>query len=95
MGGVLYVVVARPGINQWGATDQEHHATWPGDQLVTRPSYVWTNAFTIQAPPSSGAAATRSWPGFRERSKFVMQRKMMLGIEQRAEEGPRCPYRAR
>jgi hypothetical protein len=25
--GVLYVVVARPRINQWGATDQEHQAT--------------------------------------------------------------------
>ena len=34
-------MVTRPRINQWGATDQEHHATWPGDQLVTRPSYSW------------------------------------------------------
>ena len=31
---VLYVLVARPRINHWGATDQEHQATWPGDQLV-------------------------------------------------------------
>jgi hypothetical protein len=54
--GVLYFVVARPRINQWGATDEEHQATWPGDQLVDRPSYVWTNAITIQAP------AARIWP---------------------------------
>jgi hypothetical protein len=31
--GVLHVVVVRPRINQWGASDQEHHAAWPGDQL--------------------------------------------------------------
>jgi hypothetical protein len=54
--GVFYVVVARPRINQWGATDQEHQATWPGDHLITRPSFVWTNAITIQAP------AAQIWP---------------------------------
>jgi len=54
--GLLYGVVARPRINQWGATDQEHHATWPGDQLVARPGFVWTNAITIHAP------AAQVWP---------------------------------
>jgi hypothetical protein len=54
--GVLYVVVARPRITQWGATDQEHQATWPGDQLVARPGFVWTNAITIHAP------AAQVWP---------------------------------
>ena len=54
--GVLYVVVARPLINQWGATDQEHQATWPGDHLVGQPGYVWTSAITIQAP------AAQVWP---------------------------------
>jgi hypothetical protein len=53
---VLYVLVARPRINHWGATDQEHQATWPGDQLVAQPSFVWTNAITIQAP------AAQVWP---------------------------------
>ena len=53
---VLYLIVARPRINQWGATDQEHQATWPGDQLVAQPSFVWTNAITIQAP------AAQVWP---------------------------------
>ncbi|HZA83287.1 MAG TPA: SRPBCC family protein [Actinomycetes bacterium] len=48
--------MARPRISQWGATDQEHQAIWPGDHLVDRPSYVWTNAITIQAP------AARVWP---------------------------------
>jgi hypothetical protein len=54
--GVLYVVVARPRINQWGATDQEHQATWPGDHLVDRPGFVWTNVVTIEAP------AAQVWP---------------------------------
>jgi hypothetical protein len=56
LAGVLYVVVIGPRINQWGATDQEHQATWPGDQLVAQPSFVWTNAITIQAP------AAQVWP---------------------------------
>lgn len=54
--GALYVVVARPRINQWGATKQEHQATWPGDQLVAQPSFVWTNAITIHA------SAAQVWP---------------------------------
>ena len=63
---VLYVVVARPRINQWGATDQEHQATWPGDQLVAQPSFVWTNAITIQAPGRAGLAlAGAAWAGTR------------------------------
>jgi hypothetical protein len=52
----IHVVVVRPRINQWGATDQEHRSTWPGDQLVDRPSFVWTNAITIKAP------AAQVWP---------------------------------
>jgi hypothetical protein len=48
--------VTRPRINQWGATDREHQATWPGDHLVAQPSFVWTNAVTIQAP------AAHIWP---------------------------------
>ena len=39
-----------------GATDREHQATWPGDQLVARPSFVWTNAIIIHAP------AAQVWP---------------------------------
>jgi hypothetical protein len=54
--GARAVAVARPLINQWGATDQEHQATWPGDQLVARPSVIWTIAITIYAP------AAHVWP---------------------------------
>ena len=55
-GGVLYGVVARPRINQWGTTDQEPRATWPGARLLARPDYVWTNAVTIERP------AEQVWP---------------------------------
>jgi hypothetical protein len=54
--GTLYVVVVRPLINQWGATDEEHRSTWPGDELVDQPGFVWTNAITIRAP------ASQIWP---------------------------------
>ena len=47
---VLYGVAVRPRINQAGATDSEHRATWPGDSLVDHPRYVWTNAITINRP---------------------------------------------
>src|ERR671912_1847526 len=56
LAAALLVGVARPRINQWGATDQEHQATWPGDHLVAQPSFVWTNAVTVQAP------AAGIWP---------------------------------
>jgi hypothetical protein len=54
--GTIYVVVVRPRINQWGASDQEHLSTWLGDELVAQPSFVWTNAITIKAP------AGKIWP---------------------------------
>jgi hypothetical protein len=47
--GAIYVVV-RPRINHGGASDQEHVSTCPGEELVARPSFVWTNAITIKAP---------------------------------------------
>jgi hypothetical protein len=37
--GTIHVVV-RPRINQWGASDQEHLSTWPGDEFVAEPSFV-------------------------------------------------------
>jgi hypothetical protein len=54
----IYVVVVRPRINQWGATNEEHRSTCPGDELVDQPSFVWTNAITIEAP------AAQVWPWF-------------------------------
>ncbi|MDF2742285.1 MAG: hypothetical protein K0S88_3655, partial [Actinomycetia bacterium] len=98
--GLLYGVVARPRINQWGATDQEHRATWPGDRLLARPDYVWTNAVIIERlveqvwPWLVQLGQTRLLIRSRGSSRmgriqgpiqFVMQRKAMVGIKQRAE----------
>lgn len=45
-----------PRIRRWGATSAEHAAQWPGDELASRPGYVWTNAVTIDRP------AHEVWP---------------------------------
>jgi hypothetical protein len=37
---------------RWGATDEEAHASLPGDYLIPSPNVVTTHAITIQAPPS-------------------------------------------
>jgi hypothetical protein len=54
-GGFLATTV-QPRINRWGATDDEHRATWPGDEFVRSPGLVWTNAITIERP------ADEVWP---------------------------------
>lgn len=38
---------------RWGATREETRRTLPGDELVPRPSWSYTHAITIAAPPSS------------------------------------------
>jgi hypothetical protein len=49
----LYVVVLRPRMSRWGATDEEVSKTLPGDEIDNpmgdRP--VSTRAITIEAPP--------------------------------------------
>jgi hypothetical protein len=36
---------------RWGATDDEVHASMPGDEIVPNPSFNATRAITIDAPP--------------------------------------------
>jgi len=38
-------------IPTWGATSEEIVRSLPGDNLVTKPTLLWTNAITINAPP--------------------------------------------
>jgi hypothetical protein len=54
--GAGYLLLAQPRVDRWGATDAEHHETWPGDELLPRPGFVWTNAVTIERP------AEAVWP---------------------------------
>ena len=57
-GAVLagYVILVRPRILRWGASDEEAAELLPGDEVVERPRYQTTHAVTIQAPPS------KVWP---------------------------------
>lgn len=52
----LFAALARPQISRWGTTHAEREACWPGDELVPRPGFVWTNAITIERP------AAEVWP---------------------------------
>jgi hypothetical protein len=52
---VLAAAVA-PRIRTCGTTSEELTRHWPGDQLVPNPSFVWTNALTIDRP------AAEVWP---------------------------------
>jgi len=44
------VVPLRRAITRWGATEAELRAAWPGDGLVDRPKFIWTNAVTVNGP---------------------------------------------
>ena len=48
--GALYVLVVRPRLARWGATDAEATRRFPGDGVVPGRAYVATRAITIDAP---------------------------------------------
>lgn len=52
----VHVAWVLPRIRAWGATVQELGRTWPGDELVPEPGFVWTNAITVDRP------AAEVWP---------------------------------
>lgn len=52
-GAVAYGKLLRPRFKVWGATDEEHAATYPGDDLVPGARDRSTFAITIDAPPSA------------------------------------------
>lgn len=49
--GALYVLVVRPRLARWGATDEEATRRLPGDAVVPGRAYVATRAITVDAPP--------------------------------------------
>ena len=51
-----YLLAGRPWQLRWGATDEEHHATLAGDDLIPNPDLVATRAITVPA------AADQVWP---------------------------------
>lgn len=48
---VLSVILLRPLMDRWGATEAEVAATFPGDELVQNPARFINRAITIQASP--------------------------------------------
>ncbi|HSF40005.1 MAG TPA: hypothetical protein VLT87_09450 [Thermoanaerobaculia bacterium] len=47
---VTFGLALRPLFLNWGATDEEVHRFWPGDELSPRPASEATRAITIHAP---------------------------------------------
>jgi hypothetical protein len=48
---VLALVALMPWMDRWGATDSEIAASFPGDELVPSPRYVYNRAVTVKASP--------------------------------------------
>ncbi|MFP3712634.1 hypothetical protein [Puerhibacterium sp. TATVAM-FAB25] len=53
---VFFVAYVVPRLRSWGTTPSERSRRWPGDDLVPRPGFVWTNAITVHRP------ADQVWP---------------------------------
>ena len=49
----IYAIVVRPRLLSWGATDEEVHESFPGEDLIPNGQRGGTMAVTINAPPSS------------------------------------------
>lgn len=56
MGHIMGSPVLRRHRRAWGTTPEELAATWPGDELIARPTWTVTHALTVNAP------AEEVWP---------------------------------
>lgn len=52
----VYELLISPWQQSWGATQDELHRRWPGDDVVANPIYEATHAVTVNAP------ASQIWP---------------------------------
>jgi hypothetical protein len=48
---VMVVVALIPWMDRWGATSDEINASYPGDELVLSPRYVYSRVVTVNAAP--------------------------------------------
>lgn len=48
---VVLAIALMPWMDRWGATDSEIAASFPGDELVPSPRYVYNRAVTVNASP--------------------------------------------
>ena len=94
-GALLYRIVVRRRILNWGATAAESAARLPGDELLEDADGVATRAITINAPRSARLISRNRFRLPRVRDKLgmipmepgslIMERKMLVGIKQRVE----------
>ena len=68
-------------LRDWGATPPERWMILPGDELIRDPADMTTLAVPIEAPAADVLAA-------------AMTRRMLLGVNARAERGVRLPCSA-
>lgn len=50
---ISYLLVVRPRLLRWGATDEEVRADYPGSDLIPGSSRAGTMAVTVKAPPEA------------------------------------------
>jgi hypothetical protein len=48
---VIVIVALMPWMDSWGATEAEINASFPGDELVPSPRYVYNRMVTVNAAP--------------------------------------------
>jgi hypothetical protein len=48
---VIAIAALMPWMDRWGATSEEIHSAFPGDELVSSPRYVYNRVVTINATP--------------------------------------------
>jgi hypothetical protein len=48
---VIGIATLVPWMDRWGATNDEINATFPGDELVAAPRYVYNRVVTVSASP--------------------------------------------
>jgi hypothetical protein len=95
---LLFSPLIRSWYAGWGASDAERKASLPGDRIVPTPRLVSTRAVNIGAPAwavwpwiaqmgqgRGGWVNTLLWRVMTDPLSFVMERKMLLGIKERAE----------
>lgn len=100
-GAGVYEAQLAPAMRSWGASEAERRRSFPGDEAIPNPGTEITQAVTISAPLEgvwpwlAQIGQDRGRPTFLYRAlleipHFVMQRKMLLGIKQRAEAAARA-----
>ena len=48
---LIVIVALMPWMDRWGATSEEISASFPGDELVPSPRYVYSRVVTVNAAP--------------------------------------------